>query len=336
MGSATMADVARVAGVSKQTVSRVINDHPNVSAVTRDRVQDAIERLDYHPHAVARFLASRRSLSVGVVCANLTLYGPSQLVRGVEEAAHSRGYFTSVASLDADDDADVADVLSRFFDQAFDAVILVDVDQSSRVDSRISSIKHLVSGPHGAEGDDFWEGDRVAVREATEHLIELGHRRIAHVSGPPRWPSARERTRGWREALDAAGLAGGPQIPSHWHAAGGYAAGQRLLEDPDVTAVMASSDEIALGVIAAYTDRGLSVPDDLSVVGYDNVPSSAYYRPPLTTVECDFKALGARYVDALDAQLGEHPPLAEEKLTSLVVRESTAEPPARTATSRLT
>lgn len=327
MAGATMADVARVAGVSKQTVSRVINDHPNVSAHTRKLVEDAVQRLDYRPNAVARLLATRDSASVGVVSANLTLYGPGQIVRGIEHAARARGYFTSIAGL-VDDAADVEDVLERFFDQAFDAVILVDVDDQLQMRTGgLTTAKHLINAPYGSHDGDFWQADRTAVREATEHLVALGHRCIAHVGGPTPWPSARERARGWRDALDAAGLPAGPLLRSGWSAEGGYAAGASLSDRPEVTAVVAASDDIALGVIAAYAAAGLSVPRDLSVVGYDGTPSSAYFLPALTTVACDFRRLGERYVDALDVAFGGEPQTTTEPLTRLIVRASTARLP---------
>lgn len=325
MAGVTMADVARAAGVSKQTVSRVINNHSNVSPATRTLVENVIERLDYRPNALARMLA-RESLTVGVVSANLTLYGPSQIVRGAEAAARERGYFVSLASI-SDEFETPEDAMRQFFDQSFDAVLLVDVDEKFQLQTLgMTGAKHLITAPHGSNPSDMWLSDRSASCEATEHLLALGHRRIAHVGGPERWPSAREREQGWREAMNTAGLAAGPLIRSDWSAEGGYLAGSQLVGHEDVTAIVAASDEIALGVISAYRARGLSVPDDISVVGYDNIPSSAYFAPPLTTVARDFQSLGARYVDALDAAMGMTPPETVLPAAEMVVRKSTAAP----------
>lgn len=326
MASVTMADVARAAGVSKQTVSRVINDHPNVSEVTRQRVSAAIGRLSYRPNPVARQLALRDAMTVGVLTKDLTLYGPAQLVQGVESAARARGYFTSIAGIPSSGDESETDaILDRFFAQPFDAVILLDVDDQLQArTSGLSGARHVISAPYGSSHDDFWQHDRTAVREATEYLIDLGHERIAHISGPVRWPSARERERGWRDAIDAAGLPAGPALRSDWSAAGGAAAAAQLLEDTSITAIIAASDEIALGAIAAYSRAGRSVPEDVSVIGYDGTPESEFYLPGLTTVACDFRTLGSRYVDGLAAQFGDKPDDNDAPWTHLVLRSSTS------------
>ncbi|WP_281859583.1 LacI family DNA-binding transcriptional regulator [Salana multivorans] len=325
MAGATMADVARAAGVSKQTVSRVINAHPSVTEATRTRVKDAIDRLGYRPNVAARQLAMRDSMTVGVLTADLALYGPAQLVQGVEEAARARGYFTSIAGIASTPSSGTDEILERFFAQRFDAVILLDVnDQLLARTSGLSGTRHVISAPLGSTHDDFWQHDRTAVREATEYLISLGHTRIAHIGGPSMWPSARERERGWRDALDAAGLPAIPVVRSTWSAEGGSSAGEELAANGAVTAVVAASDDIALGAISALTRRGRRVPDDVSVIGFDGTPSSAFFIPSLTTVSCDFRALGARYVDALSVELGEEVGPHEESWTELVVRGSTA------------
>ncbi|HEY0188145.1 MAG TPA: LacI family DNA-binding transcriptional regulator [Cellulomonas sp.] len=329
MTAATMADVARLAGVSKQTVSRVINDHPSVSDRTRAAVELAIANLDYRPNAVARQLATRDALNVGVVCANLTLFGPAQIVQGIETAARARGYHTTISGMSSTD-ADGADDLDHFFGQTFDALILVDVDEQLHLEGRRTPrAGHVVSAPLGSDSEGVWNDHRAAVQEATEHLIGLGHRRIAHVSGPRQWPSAREREQGWRHALDAAGLPAGPLLSSDWSARSGYEAGVRLRDDPGVTAVVAANDNVALGLVSAFCDAGLDVPGDISVVGYDDNPDSTYFRPPLTTVACDFRTMGARYIEALDLRLGGAPAHPTPPLTHLVVRSSTASPPER-------
>jgi DNA-binding LacI/PurR family transcriptional regulator len=340
-----MTDVARMAGVSHQTVSRVLNGHSSVRASTRQRVEAAIEQLGYRPNLAARALVTGRSATLGLVTLDTTLFGPVATLYGIERAAREAGYYLSVVSLRSIDHDSLGEALQRLIAQAVAGVVII---------APLASAGRALTGlPRGlplvvVEGDP---GTRLAVvtvdqhlgaRLATEHLLALGHSTVFHVSGPDEWTEARERVSGWRAALDAARAPVPPVIRGDWTARSGYEAGCRLAAEPDASAVFVANDHMALGVLRAMSERGRKVPEQMSVVGFDDIAESEYFTPPLTTVHQDFDAVGRRSLELLleqvdgDASGGDAPggdapggdaPGGEARVgiaPQLVVRQSTA------------
>ena len=280
-----MADVARLAGVSHQTVSRVLNEHPNVRPLTRERVLAAIRELAYRPNAAARTLVTRRTHTLGVITADTMLYGPTSMLYGFERAAHD-AYFVSVASLPALDRRSMLDAVERFLGQGIEGIIVI-----ATVDTAVAALAHVPSEvPLVAVGC----GTRASVTSvaidnaagaaaATRYLLSLGHETVYHVAGPLSCLDAKERVDGWQQALREAGAAEPAVLAGDWSASSGYELGSRLAAEPGLTAVFCGNDTMALGVIRALVERGLRVPGDVSVTGFDDVPEAGYYLPPLTT-----------------------------------------------------
>jgi DNA-binding LacI/PurR family transcriptional regulator len=303
-----MADVARLAGVSHQTVSRVLNDGPNVRAETKRRVLEAIRELDYRPNSAARALVTRRSQTLGVVSFDTTLYGPASMLYGIEQAARSAGYFVSIASLRSLDGRSVQEAVDRLRDQAVEGVLVI-APQTSAVGAlgQIRTVTPIVAvgavAPNRvpAVAIDNEAGARAAVR----YLLDLGHRTVHHVAGPTSWLDAQARRNSWRTALADADRPVPQHVLGDWSARSGYEAGLHLAEDPEVTAVFCANDHMALGLLRAMHERGRQVPADVSVIGFDDIPESGYLAPPLTTVRQDFGELGRRGLELLVEQLDE-------------------------------
>jgi DNA-binding LacI/PurR family transcriptional regulator len=328
-----MADVARRAGVSQQTVSRVLNGHPNVSAATKADVLAAIRDLGYRPNAAARTLVTGKTNVLGVISFDTTLYGPASMLYGIERAAHPN-YFVGIASLPAFDRRSLAQAVDRFLGQAVAGIIVI-APQSDAVETLAGLAMRvpLVAVGCGATAlvPSVKIDNMAGGAMATSHLLSLGHRTVYHISGPDSWLDARERLVGWRQALQAAGVPE-PQIyRGDWSARSGYEIGLRIATRPEVTAVFCGNDSMALGFLRAAAERGRDLPQDISVVGFDDVPEAAYFWPPLTTVRQDFGALGAQALQLLLDQIvagGEVqpvPPIVPE----LVTRFSSAPPPHR-------
>ena len=320
-----MGDVARLAGVSHQTVSRVINGLPNIRPETRQRVERAIEQLDYRPNTAARALVRGRSGMLGIITASRELFGPSSTHRAVEDAARSAGYIATSVSL-SETTHEAMDAATEHLTRVGVEGIVVIAGHDAALDvvrSQRSSLPFVV-----VEGDLSRAALTVGVdqalgaRAATEHLLALGHREIAHVSGPGDWAEARARVQGWRSTMGGAGLRT-TELVGDWSAASGYAAGLAVAELPEVTAVFAANDQMAIGVLRALHESGRAVPADVSVVGFDDIPEAAYLTPPLTTVRQDFAGVGRRAIDVVTAAIQGQPietsPLLEP---TLMVRES--------------
>jgi len=324
-----MLDVARLAGVSHQTVSRVLNDHPSVRPETRAKVQAAIRELGYRRNSAARALATARSSTIGLLAASSSRSGPVSTLVAVEEAARAAGMYVSVVGLSVYDPSSVRDALDHFLDQGVEGLIAIaPVRDAVQAAAAVAlDLPVVVVAPTVADGRSLHVAvdQRQGARAAVRHLLELGHTRIAHVAGPPAWLDAAERAAGWRDELAAAGLALGPILAGDWTAAGGYAAGGRLLAEPGPTAVFAANDLTALGLVRAVSEGGLQVPEDLSVVGFDDIEVAAYARPPLTTVRQDFGELGRAAVRLLLGRLaGEQQPTTTFLAPELRRRASTA------------
>jgi DNA-binding LacI/PurR family transcriptional regulator len=323
-----MTEVARAAGVSQKTVSRVVNDEPHVSPEVRARVLRAIRELDYRPNNAARALLMGRYRRIGVVSLGTALHGPATLLAGLERAMQRAGYSFALAGTVEGQGISVA--VEALLEQGVDGIVLSEpIDDGTplrlNVDVPVVSLCEHVELPGGTSTVVRVDGVAGA-RAATEHLLSLGHRTVWHIPGPQDWWTARDRTRGWREALAAAGA---PEPPlaaeGDWTPASGYAAGRRLAQLTDATAVFVANDDMAIGALRAFTEAGLSVPADVSVVGFDDIPAAPYLTPPLTTVRQDFTTVADRAVEVLTAMIEGRPYPAEpaDLAVELTVRAST-------------
>jgi len=326
-----MMDVARLAGVSHQTVSRVLNGHPTVRHLTRERVLDAMRQLDYRRNLAARALVTNRSDTLGVVTFDTTLFGPSSMVYGIERAARDAGYFVSIASARSLDEAAVTDAINRLREQAVEGIVaVVPMDTGLSALARVPADIPLVGvGVGDAPGVPMVSVDNSAGAEmATRHLLELGHPTVHHISGPADWPETRQRLSGWRTALRAAGAPEPPVLIGDWSPRSGYEAAKLLAADPRVTAIYCDNDQMALGAQRALHQAGRDVPGDVSLVGFDDIPESAYLLPALTTVRQNFAAVGSASLAQLLEQIAtgvrtqQHTWFPPE----LIIRESTAAP----------
>jgi DNA-binding LacI/PurR family transcriptional regulator len=323
-------DVARLAGVSYQTVSRVLNDSPSIKPSTRQRVLDVIEEIGYRPNQAARALVTSRSRTIGVLTTGSAHYGPTMSALAIENAARQAGYLVTSTGLASQDAESITDSLNHLMAQAVEGLVVI--APHARVFEAISRL-HLtipVVTLDSAARDharslsvDQITGARLAAR----HLISLGHRDILHLAGPQDWIEAEARMTGFLEEVGSAGLRTLPPILGDWTADFGYRAGRQLLRLRDFTAVFAANDHMALGVVHAIRDAGLDVPGDISVIGFDDVPESQHFWPPLSTVRQDFVELGRRALALLMSELrGEESPGNGQIEPELIVRSSTAPP----------
>ena len=326
----SITDVAGLAGVSMQTVSRVANGHPSVTPQTREQVLRAMRQLGYRPNSAARALRNGRFRAIGVILFRLNATGKSDTVEAIATHAATEGYAITLIPIDVPTQDNVLGAFSRMEELAVDAVIVF--IETHLLDTGVVRLPPGV--PVVVVDSDA--GDRYRVidtdqdggaRSAVNHLLELGHRTVWHVTGPEPSFASQRRAEGWRAALDEAGRPAPPPVPGDWSAASGYAAGLALAEQPDCTAVFAANDQMALGVLRALHERGRSVPDEISVVGFDDIPDAAYFIPPLTTIHQDFAEVGRRSAEEVLRQVRGHAiprPGTGIVPTRLVVRNSTA------------
>ena len=329
-----MSDVAALAGVSLQTVSRVVNGSPNVAPRTRERVEQVIAQLGYRPNYAARALVTGCSRTIGLVTVHVDQFGPAQTLIGLEKATREAGYSLAVSILDDATAAAVREAVDRLVSHRVDAVVALSTydDAARAIDVLETPVPLVTVRVTGGEGRPAVSVDqRAGARLATAHLLSLGHRTVHHVTGPGDSQEARGRTAGWREVLDTADAPVPPPLVGDWTASSGHAAGRRLAgrirEGEEVTAVFLANDQMALGLLAALHEEGLSVPGDVSVVGFDDLPEAPYLAPPLTTVRQDFAELGRRGVQLVLARLAGEDLVPEPVVPVLVVRSSSGPVP---------
>ncbi|KRA24881.1 transcriptional regulator [Microbacterium sp. Root61] len=322
-------DVAKQAGVSHMTVSRVLNGHPNIRESTRARVLQVIDEMNYTRSSIARALATRRAMRIGVLVDSPVQWGPNSTLRAIEEAARGAGYAISAFSISDDKESQIDVGVVELVTQGVDALCVIaprasSLDLLRRQSTGLPIL--VIKAESDAEMHTAAVDQRAGAMAAVMHLIELGHRSIAHLSGPLDWFDARAREQGWRDALIDAGLPIGTPVVGDWTSDCGYAFGAAYDFDT-VTAVFAANDQMALGLVHGLSERGLSVPDDISVVGFDDLPDARHFLPPLTTVRQDFSALGALALEIIIAAI-EGDEAAEHDIIEprLVVRGSTARP----------
>jgi DNA-binding LacI/PurR family transcriptional regulator len=325
-----MTDVAKLAGVSHQTVSRVINGSPQVRPATRDRVLAAMAELDYRPNSAARALVTGRSQTLGVVSFDTTLYGPASTLYAIERAAHDAGYFIMTVSLEALDRESVLSAVERLRLQGVDGILVIaPLKGAGEALVDLPSGLPLVAVEAGpADALPVVTVDQIAGAQlATRHLLELGHPTVAHIAGPPDFLEAELRIEGWRSALAAARAEAPPVLAGDWSPRSGYELGRRLVTDSHPSAIFVANDQMALGALRALHEAGYEIPRQVSVVGFDDIPEAQYFTPPLTTVRQDFAEIGRRalalMLEMMDAD-GDVPPSPAMVAPELILRSSTA------------
>jgi LacI family transcriptional regulator len=293
---ATIKEVASVAGVSTQTVSRVINERPDVSPETRKRVQEVIKALSYQPSALARSLISQRTYTLGVATAGLRHIGPSRTLSGITSAAEEAGYSILLQELPSYDTEDIQPIFQAFLSRHVDGIIwavpevgenrkwlnnppadievpLVYITMEPRENLSIVSIDNYLGG-----------------RMAMAHLLEQGYRKIGHICGPLDWWEARQRMAAWKDALHGAGLAfnNSQCVEGNWSSASGALAIEKLYDQyPDMDSIFVANDQMALGAMQFFAEKNIHIPEEIGIVGFDNIAESAFFFPALTTVQQD-------------------------------------------------
>ncbi|WP_333738772.1 LacI family DNA-binding transcriptional regulator [Streptomyces sp. IBSBF 2806] len=336
---ASIRDVATAAGVSYQTVSRVINDHPSVKAATRERVLAAVDELGFRRNATAFALARGRSRAVTVLTAETTHYGHASILQGIEEAARAASYSVGIGVLESAEESAVAAVVQRAADTGGGLIVIAYDPAGVRALHSIPAelpVVGVVETPASPPAEDrpwVWTDDREAAHEATRHLLSLGHETVHYVAIPSSTRRTGARCAGWLEALREAGAPRPRPLQGGWSPADGRAAGRRLAADPAVTAILCGNDDLALGVLRALHEAGRSVPGEVSVAGFDDAPHAAHLTPSLTTVRLDFTGLGRSAFALLHGVLEESASAQtvpyRVSAPELVVRESSGVAPAR-------
>ncbi len=304
----TIHEVARRAGVSTKTVSRVINQQGEISEETRAHVQAVIDEMGYRPNILARSLVSKQSNMLGVVTWGLDYYAPSRIVVGIEQRSNALGYCLFLHLISHPSDAGAERILNTLAEHRVDGIIwaIPEVGENHAWLQRaplanLPPIVFLTAQPY-PDLDTIAVDNRRGGELATQHLIDQGCRRIGLISGPPGWWETQERLAGWQDALICAGLEPSARriVEGDWSVDRGQQAMQRLLEQaPEIDGVFACSDDLALGALTAATQAGRQVPNDLAIVGFDNIPQSAYFQPPLSTIDQPLSRTGRAAVDLL-------------------------------------
>jgi LacI family transcriptional regulator len=334
----TIKQVAEEAGVSTQTVSRVLNDRPDVAQATRRRVQSVIERLGYQPSQAARSLSQGLSHSLGVVAYGIEFFGPSRALSGIERRAAELGYSPLLYLVREPESNDVAriidDLLSRHADGIIWAVPEIG-ENRNWIEAQLGNLPvpavfHSMGPQPGLTtvGVDNFQGGQLA----TQHLIDQGYRNIGLITGPMDWWEARERARGWRDTLIDADLDPDQSLIVYgsWEAVSGSEGLNQLLgQRPDIEAIFVGNDQMALGVMQSALKHGLHIPEDLAIVGFDDIPEAAYFWPPLTTVSqplydvgCTSVAELTRMIQASRKGIVDIEPKTTMLQPQLIVRES--------------
>lgn len=297
----TIKDVARLCGVSTQTISRVLNQRPDVSPNTRERVLEVIDQIGYQPSALARSLIQQRSFTLGIIIAGLKYAGISLTLNGIAEQADKEGYSLLLKELPSFDISDVQPVIRSLMSHQVEAIIYAApecgdnwINAHTQCPQPSPPMVFLKGSPYPGMATisiDNYSGAYLA----TSHLLEQGCRRIAHISGPIEWWETNERIKGWRTALTDAGIDADMQcfVQGNWSSASGEKAFLEILEtDPSIEGVFAANDQMALAAIYIAHQRGIKIPQQLAISGFDDLPETPYYTPALTTVRQDLRTLG--------------------------------------------
>ncbi|MEO8263541.1 MAG: LacI family DNA-binding transcriptional regulator [Pseudolysinimonas sp.] len=321
---ATIYDVARAAGVSHATVTRLLKGYAGIRPETRERVAGAIRELGYRPNLNARSLTTGRSHRIVALTHEITQVGPNKILEGANLAARDAGYLLDVITLDVHNPATIGESIDRAlqFDLAGVLALSSTDEVTNAVENATFRVPLYLATGHDKSADSPPAANGLLA--VLGHLADLGHRDVVHISGPPDWVGARNRTREYEAAVVQLGLRSRGVIHGDWSSRSGYEAIASLPEELPATAFVAANDQTALGVILALNERGHRVPDDVSVTGVDDTPEAAYFSPPLTTLRLDFTAQGRDAVQQLLARIdGVAPPPTPPRLPELIVRRST-------------
>lgn len=328
MKRATIYDVARHAGVSHQTVTRFLNGFEGIRPTTRAKVQAAIDELNYRPNGAARWLRSRQSNRIGILAHRMELSGPGRIIAGATTAARSRGYVLDIASMDGEDAASVDAALDVVMEHQIAGVFATAQTDVVRIAVENRGIDVPISIDSGEGLASSGADPRAHPGQlAGLYLADLGHRHVAFVNGPGVWIASVERRNGFLDVVRERGLDLVWESEGDWSAEAGYRAAREL--PPEVTAVALANDSMAIGLIFGLAERGIRVPDDVSVIGMDDAPESRFHLPSLSTIRLDFEGEGAYLMNVLIAKI-EGEDVAEVpgyRLPELVQRASTAPAP---------
>ncbi len=334
--TASMADVARLAGVSSQTVSRVSNGYAGVNEETRRAVLSAMKELGYRPNSAARALKRGEFRTIGVITFTLATTGNVRTLEAIATSAAHEGYAVTLLPVAIPTQDEVRGAFTRLEELAVDAVIVI-------MEVHLLDAATITLPPHvqvvvvdSDAGDHYTVVDTDqagGTRTAVRHLLDLGHQTVWHLGGPEGSFAAQRRADTWRAALTEAGHVPPPLVRGDWTAESGYRAGLELAARENCTAVFAANDQMALGLLRALHERGRRVPEDVSVIGFDDIPEASSFLPPLTTVHQDFAEVGRLCVEAVLRKMRREGPERGTTLvpTRLVLRASTAPPPGRDA-----
>ncbi|MEV0638308.1 LacI family DNA-binding transcriptional regulator [Streptomyces sp. NPDC050619] len=326
-----MADVARLAGVSSQTVSRVSNGYAGVNEETRRQVLAAMKELGYRPNSAARALKRGEFRTIGVITFSLSTTGNVRTLEAIANSAAHEGYAVTLLPVAVPTQDEVRGAFSRLEELAVDAVIVI-------MEVHLLDAATVTLPPHvQVVVVDSDAGDRYTVVDtdqaggsgtAVRHLLDLGHRTVWHLAGPEGSFAAQRRADAWRAALTEAGRSAPPLVRGDWSAESGYRVGFELAAQQECTAVFAANDQMALGLLRALHEHGRRVPEDVSVIGFDDIAEASSFLPPLTTVHQDFAEVGRLCVEAVLRKMRQVGPETGTTLvpTRLVVRASTAPP----------
>ena len=325
---ANIYDVARLAKVSHQTVSRVINNNSSIRPETKTRVLKAMEALDYRPNQAARALASSKTKMIGILASDTDFTGPASMVHEMERAAREQGYFVVSCGIDPTDNQSVREGIDHLQRLGIEGLAIVTPHANA-----VEYVRANVSGIPVVTLDSMYRMDELAVSvdnfaggvTATQHLLDLGHKEIVHISGPKDWSESTTRAAGYTSTMLNANLV--PRvIDGDWEISTGYRIGSDIdFVEKGITAVFLANDRMALGFLHAMRQRGVSVPEQLSVIGFDDLEESQYAYPPLTTVRQDFRALGEKAMQLLLLEIkGTAYKKLDRLVPELVVRSSTA------------
>ncbi|PPF56408.1 transcriptional regulator [Clavibacter michiganensis] len=329
-GRPGLKQVAAIAGVSHMTVSRVLSGHPNIKDSTRQKVLKAVDELNYRPNVAARSLVTQRTDRIGVMVESGAEFGPSSTLRAIERAARAKGYSVTSVALRNDQDMTPASAIEHLTGLGIDALCVIAPRSSSVAMLRTIDIGVPTLVVKSEKDPSFLTvsvDQQAGMAEAVDHLASLGHRDVLHLSGPLDWLDARSRERAFHARAKSWGMRERPIVIGDWTPDSGYEFAASLTSVPDFTAMVVANDEMALGVIHGLVERGIRVPQDVSIIGFDDLPTARHMLPPLTTIRQDFDKLGTAVAEVVHARIrGEEIPQRTRIATELIVRESTAPP----------
>ncbi len=328
----TMLEVAQESGVSYQTVSRVINDHPNVAPETRSRILDVIKRLNYRPSKAARSLASKYSSTLAVITYGMEFYGLTQMVVNIEQYARKAGYDIVYSNVNLEDSDDIDSRIDSMAQWSVDGIILIAPIKNTyyeRIFQQLTTTPYILfDNSPDIQNPSIRINQESGGLTVTNHLISLGHQQLVTIKGPQKWFGAESRLLGYHQALQSAGLTSIAEIEGDWTAQSGYTAMKTLLQQQTFTGIVAGNDQMALGAIHALTEAGVRIPQDVSIVGFDDIPEASFFLPALTTVKQDFHLLAQRGIQYLIDLIQNPEIVAGQRVIEpqLVVRNSTSPP----------